>query len=318
MSMSTRSIPGVFFKISSACRPSSARRTIDLPALQHAGQGEDVPHIVVHDQDLLAGEFQVGLRAGRRAARRRMEFGLDPVEEQGRLIDQMLQRPGVLDDGRLGHLLESVLLLPGEVPPRVDDDPEVLRVDVPLDRLQELEAVHVGQVQVEHHAVERPGPQGLEGLGGRPDGGDADVGVADRGGDVAALDLVVLHDQQLPDPALQETFDGGEGIVQRLLAHGLLEEGKRPQPDPALPAIVHRDHVDGDVAGGRVVLQAVQHDPAVHVGQEEVQGDRGRPDLPGNLEGRLPFRDDHALEAQLVGLVQEDGRRIGGRARRSG
>ena len=32
-----------------------------LPALQLAGQGEDVAHVVVDDQDLLAGELRVGL-----------------------------------------------------------------------------------------------------------------------------------------------------------------------------------------------------------------------------------------------------------------
>ena len=59
-----------------------------------------------------------------RVAGRRL--GLDPVQEQGRLVDEVLQRPDVLDDGRLGQLVEPGLLLGGQVPPGVDDDPEAL------------------------------------------------------------------------------------------------------------------------------------------------------------------------------------------------
>ena len=159
------------------------------------------------------------------------QVGLDPVEEQRRLVDEVLQRSGVLDDRRLGHLVEPEPLVRGQVPPGVDDDPEVLRVDVALDRLQQLEAAHVGQVQVEHHAVERLALQRLEGLGRGADGRDPDVAVAERGDDAGPLDLVVLDDQQLPDPAIEEALDAGEGVVERLLAHRLLEEGERPEPD---------------------------------------------------------------------------------------
>src|SRR5436309_1309696 len=59
-----------------------------LPALQDAGQGEDVAHVVVDDQDLLAGERGVALegRSGLQAGRVG-QAGADPVEEQGRLGD---------------------------------------------------------------------------------------------------------------------------------------------------------------------------------------------------------------------------------------
>ena len=103
-----------------------------------------------------------------------------------------------------------------------------------------------------------------------------------------------------------------------LLAHRLLQEGERPQPHPALPAVVDRDDVDGDVAGGRVVLQAVEDHPAVHVGQPQVERDGGGLELPGQLQRRLALGGDHRLEAQLVGLVEQDARRTGARARRSG
>ena len=118
---------GVRRSISRACRPFSARRTDHLPALQLAGQGEDVAQVVVDDQDLLAGQLRVGLLAlVEHLPGRRPEVGLDPVEEQRRLVDEVLQRPDVLDDRRLGHLVEPGLLLGGQVPAGVDDDPEVL------------------------------------------------------------------------------------------------------------------------------------------------------------------------------------------------
>ena len=54
---------------------------------------------------------------------------------------------------------------------------------------------------------------------------------------------------------------------------GFFRKAKAPSFMPALPAVVDRDDVDGDVAGARVVLEAVEDHPAVHVGQPEVERD---------------------------------------------
>ena len=111
---------------------------------------------------------------------------------------------------------------------------------------------------------------------------------------------------RLLDPPFEEALDAGEGVVQRLLAHRLLQEGEGPELQPALPAVVDRDDVDGDVPGARVVLEAVEDDPAVHVGQAQVERDGVGLQLVRQLQGRLAVRGDHGLEAHLVRLVEQD------------
>src|SRR5512135_304061 len=116
----------------------------DIPPLQFTRQGEDVANVVIHDQHLLAGDLRFRLLPlVEQLPCRRREFGLDPVEEQGRLVDQALQRSDVLDDGRLGHLLQTIPLVGRQVAPGVDHDAEVQGVDLPLDRLQQVEAADV-------------------------------------------------------------------------------------------------------------------------------------------------------------------------------
>ena len=72
-----------------------------------------------------------------------------------------------------------------------------------------------------------------------------------------------------------------------LPGHGLLQEGEGPQLHPPLPTVVDGDDVDRDVAGARVVLQAVQDDPAVHVRQAQVERDGRRPEFVRQLQRHL-------------------------------
>ena len=66
---------------------------LHLVPLQHAGEREDVAHVVVHDQHLPAGERGIGpvellqhlpLASGR--------LRLDPVQEERGLVEQPLRR----------------------------------------------------------------------------------------------------------------------------------------------------------------------------------------------------------------------------------
>ena len=66
---------------------------------------------------------------------------------------------------------------------------------------------------------------------------------------------------------------------------GFFRKAKAPSLQPALPAVVDGDDVDGDVAGARVVLQAVEDHPAVHVGQPEVERDGVGLELVGQRPG---------------------------------
>ena len=68
---------------------------------------------------------------------------------------------------------------------------------------------------------------------------------------------------------------------------------------------VGRDDVDRDVAGGRIVLEQVEHLPAVELRQAQVQRDRVRPEAPGQRQADVAARGDHALEAALAREVEQ-------------
>ena len=81
-------------------------------ALQGAGEGEDVAHIVVDDENLLAQ--QGGVRAPRLLQQQPLRLGqgrLDPVEEQRRRVEQALGGRDTLDDEGLGQRAQLLFLL---------------------------------------------------------------------------------------------------------------------------------------------------------------------------------------------------------------
>ena len=68
---------------------------------------------------------------------------LDAVQEQRGLVEQAVRRAHVLDDDGLGHALELRLLLLRQLAAGVDHDGDVIDVQLVLQAVDELEAVHV-------------------------------------------------------------------------------------------------------------------------------------------------------------------------------
>ena len=62
--------------------------------------------------------------------------------------------------------------------------------------------------------------------------------------------------------------------------------------------------------GNGIVLQQIQHRPAVHVRQQQIQRDRVRRKLLHERQGRAGIRSDHALESALAGNVEQRGRKL--------
>ena len=62
----------------------------------------------------------------------------------------------------------------------------------------------------------------------------------------------------------------------------------------------------GNVARGRVELELVEHRPAEHVGQEDVERDGGGVELPGQGQAHRALGGDDALEALVARQAQQD------------
>ena len=68
------------------------------------------------------------------------------------------------------------------------------------------------------------------------------------------------------------------------------------------------DDVHRNVAGGRIVLQAVQNGPAGHVGKIDVQRDGAGLELARQRQGGAPRSATSAFNAAIVRQVHQDAR----------
>ena len=101
------------------------------------------------------------------------------------------------------------------------------------DALEHLEARHVGQPQVEHHAVagllRERGERRRAGVGGD----DVDVVVAEQLADAHLLGGVVLDDQQPLAARRRVRLDAGErGVAAPSVVVGLVTNEKAPRARP--------------------------------------------------------------------------------------
>ena len=121
------SIPSVDSSLAMASLAVLGERHVHAVLLEHAREREDVAHVVVDDQHVLAGEHRVGVVQPLEHAPLLLgKPRLHAVEEERRLVEQTLRRLDVLDDDRLGELLEPRLLLLAEILAGVDDDRQLL------------------------------------------------------------------------------------------------------------------------------------------------------------------------------------------------
>ena len=263
---------------------------LHLAPLEERGQREDVADVVVHDQHRAAGQRRVGaVELLQHPPLRLRQVGGDPVEEQRGLVQQPLGRARVLDHHRLGQPPKLGLLPLGELLAGVDDGRQLAQADLTLDPGDELEAGHVRQAEVEHHAVERLALQRLERL----------LAGADRRGlrrrrrrSAPTMLCRCASSSSTTSSRLTGRSTNSCSVVERvgerLLGGRLGQEVDGAEPEAALPVLLDRDDVHRDVPGGRVVLQPVEDGPAVRVGQPEIEGDRGGLILPG--QRRAPGR----------------------------
>ena len=66
------------------------------------------------------------------------------------------------------------------------------------------------------------------------------------------------------------------------------------------------DDLHRDVARGRVELELVEHRPAEHVGQEDIERDGRGVELPGQGQAQRALGGDDALEALVARQAEQD------------
>ena len=108
-----------------------------------------------------------------------------------------------------------------------------------------------------------------------------------------------------------EAPHAGEGPPSDFGSTGFCRDGEAPQLDAPPPALVAGDDVDGDVAvPGSCLRRSRTTQPAMSGRRRSSVMASGVGRL-GQLQGHLAPRGDQALEAHLVGHVQQDRGELG-------
>src|SRR5204862_5688850 len=93
----------------------------------------------------------------------------------------------------------------GQILSSIDDDRDV--PDLRLDTLHQLKAVHVGQPEIEHHAIELLAAQAFHRFVGRTDGDCLNVAVPDELDHALLCDFVVFTNEQALDFAAGKALE---------------------------------------------------------------------------------------------------------------
>ena len=133
-----------------------------------------------------------------------------------------------------------------------------------------------------------------------------DVVVSEQLDDGLPLDVVVLDDQQPFGARGGEVLDAVESRFQALGRGRLDEVGEGAVRQAVLALLFQRDDLHRDVARGRVELELVEHGPAEHVGQEDIERDGRGAELPGQGKTDRALGGDDAFEALVARQTQQD------------
>ncbi len=123
------------------------------------------------------------------------------------------------------------------------------------------------------------------------------------------MGFVVLDNQQILDAALDELLDVGQRFVQRLLGYRLLQIRDCALMQPTVAALHHRDDMHRNMPRGRIMLESVQHTPAIDDRQLQIKRNGVGLPLAGQGQPKVATRGDNTFEALISGQIQQDARK---------
>ena len=165
MSIRTIARSGVEFDEIDGLAPGGGGQDPHAPPLQHARQRENIAGIVV-DQKRRATD-QILVRRSETFEHPLLfdrQIGNNAVQEQRSFVEQPLGQFHALDHDAARHGVQLGVFLRGQFAAGEHHDRDVREARVGPQLLQHLESGHVGQPQVEHHAIAGLFPDGLQRL----------------------------------------------------------------------------------------------------------------------------------------------------------
>ena len=202
------------------------------------------------------------------------------MQEESGFVEQPLGRFDVLDHHAARQRVQLRIFFRRQLPAGKDDHGQVFQLGRVAQLLQHLEAGHVGQAQIEHDAVVASLLERLE----RSCAGSAtSMSMSSCHSNSRVLRLlgrIVFDDQQPLAARLRVLLDARERRIEIFGRCRLGDEGECAARQAVMPVLIERQHLHGNVARPRILLEMIQDRPSEHVGQENIERDRGRVDTP--------------------------------------
>ena len=180
-----------------------------------------------------------------------------------------------------------------------------------LQFIDEIERLGIGEIKGEHDDIHRGLPQFFEGFLASTDRFNLQAGSGDHLNESIALGLVGMDEKQLAGLLLDEVADLLKRLVENLFRLDRLgENADRADADAAIVFIIGRDDLDRNMPRGDFILEAIENAPAVHIGEIDVQGDRGGMKFPRHGHGGSAAHGDDRLKAVLVRHIHQEPREV--------
>ena len=176
------------------------------------------------------------------------------------------------------------------------------------DALEHLEAGHVRQAKIEHHAVARLLGERRQRRGAAVGRHDVEVVVTEQLLDAQLLRRVVLDDEQPLPPRRGVRLETRDRRIQPFLRRRLGDERECAARQPVLPILVEAHDLHGDVARLGILFELTEHRPSEHVRQEEIERHRSRTELARQRQRVDAARGDQRLQPLVVRQVDQDAR----------
>ena len=245
--------------------------------LEHAAQGKDVARVIVDQQHGASNQIFIrAVQAFQHALLALRQIGDHAMQEQRRLIQQAFGRFHALHHDAACHGVQLRVFVGQEFASGEYHHGDIAERCIVANSLQHLESRHVGQLQVEHHAIYGVVAQLQQRAGARVGRHDFYIVGTQQLGDALALGFIVFHQQQPLAARLGVAFDARKGILQAFGGGRLLYERKCAARQTVMAILVQGDDLHRNVPGAGILFELAQYRPAKHVGQENIERYGGR------------------------------------------
>ena len=235
-------------------------------------EGKYVARIVIDQQHRAVHEVFIGaVQTLEHALLGRRQIGDHPMQEQRGLIEQALRRFHSLDHDAARHGVQLRILIGGQLAAGEHHHRHIAQCCIVANALEHFEAGHIGQLQVEHHAIDRVVAQLRQRLRA---GIRGQISMSSWPSN-SATPLRSASSSSTSSKRLRRAprvvLDARKGVFQSLRGGRLLHERKRAARQTVMPVFIERHDLHGNVASRRILLELAQDRPSEHVGQEDVE-----------------------------------------------